>query len=194
MTKRRASRPLLNRLLSGREGLSKSDQEDVLAQVLGAHAARPGWWSLPSFRVATLLLATSAVLALVWVQPWVSEDDFTARGVASASFELSCLNAGVLSSCQEGSALAFRVATPAPAYFSALSLSADGDALWYFSNVRTPGGVLERAPVLGPQPPERVVVIGVFTPAPIDKASLRERLAQGDATLHVVRRTLPVSP
>lgn len=193
MTKR-ASRPLLNRLLSGREGLSRSDQEDILAQVLGAQAARPTRWSLPSFRLATLVLVTSAVVALVWVQPWVPKDDFTARGAESASFELSCLNAGVASSCQEGSALAFRVATPATAYFSALSLSADGDALWFFSNVRTQGGVLERAPVLGRQPPERVVVIGVFTTEPIDKVALRERLAQGDATLHVVRRALPVSP
>lgn len=198
MTKR-ASRPLLNRLLSGREGLSTPDKEEVLAKVLGERAARPTWWSRPSFRITALLLATSAVIALVWVQqPGSTQSDFTPRGDPNPSFELSCLNAGIASTCREGSAVAFRLATPGPAYFSAFTLTAEGAALWYFSNVDTrqprTDGVLELAPVLGAQPAGEVVVIGVFASEPIEKATLRERLSQGDTRLKVIRRTLTVGP
>ena len=193
--KKRVSRSLLNRLLARSEGLSTADKEDVLANVLAAHGARRAWWSLPSFRVAGLALATSVALALVWVQQRAPEDAFQARGGESKfSFEMACLNAGVAADCRDGRTVAFRVMTPTPAWFSALTLTNEGSALWYFSNVETTGGVLDRAPVLGPQPAGSVVVIGVFTPAPIEKAALRERLARGDPTMNVVRRTFTVVP
>lgn len=171
------------------------DKEDVLANVLGAHAARPTWWSIPSFRVAGLLFATAAAAVLVWVQQRTPEDTFQARGGTSMpAFEMSCLNAGVPAECREGRAVAFRVTTPSPAYFSALTLSVDGSAVWYFHNLETKGGVLDRAPVLGPQPTGDLVVVGVFTPTPIEKNALRDRLARGDPSMVVMRQTLWVAP
>jgi hypothetical protein len=188
---KRASRPLINRLLSGREGLSAPDKEEVLAAVLSHAAPKRAWWSTPWFRGVALAGAFASVaLAIVWVRP---ADEFTPRGAPATSFDLSCLSNGVAGPCRDGSTVAFRVETPAPVFFSALTVT-DGETRWYFHDVETRGGVLERAPVLSGQPAGAVVVIGVFAPAPLDKAALRERLERGDTSLTVVRRTLVVQP
>lgn len=192
MTKR-SSRPLLNRLLSGREGLSAPDKEDVLSAVLAGTARRPRWWTLPSVRLGALAAALASVVAVVWLrQPTTSE--FTARGAPVASFEVSCLSSGVVAPCREGSTVAFRLELPEPASFSAFSLTADGSALWYFHDVEARSGVLDRAPVLPALPAGPVTIIGVFSSTKLDKAALRERLDRSDQSLTVVRRTLQVEP
>lgn len=193
MTKR-ASRPLLNRLLSGREGLSRPDKEDVLATVLARSAPKRAWWTLPSVRIAALAVATaSAIVAVVWLRP-ADDGDFTPRGTPASSFELSCLTNGVAGPCHEGSTVAFRLDTPTPGHFSALTITADGSALWYFHDVETRSGVLDRAPVLPSLPNGPLTIVGLFTSAPVDKATLRERLERADPSLTVVRRSLTVEP
>lgn len=194
MTKR-TSRPLLNRLLSGREGLAPPDQEDVLAVVLAGSAPPRTVWSLPSFRFAMAAAVVALVAGVVTIAARPSADEiFTPRGAPTFAFELSCLTGGSPGPCRAGSTLAFRVDTSTPGSFSALTLTNSGDALWFFHDLPTTGGVLERAPVLPAGLSGTVTVLGVLTEGPVDKQTLRAQLQRGDPSLSIVRRTLVVEP
>ncbi len=193
MTKR-TSRPLLNRLLSGREGLAPPDQEDVLAVVLAGSAPPRSVWSLPSFRFAMAAAAVALVAGVVTIATRRPDEVYTPRGAPTFAFELSCLTGGSPGPCRVGSTLAFRVDTATPAWFSALTLTNSGDALWFFHALPTSGGVLERAPVLPAGLSGTVTVLGVLTEGPVDKQTLRAQLERGDPSLSIVRRTLVVEP
>lgn len=188
---KRSSKPLLNRLLAGTESLSGVDKDEVLAQVLERSAPKRTWWVRPSFRIGVLVSATAA-LALMWGWSRQAQSEFTARGLETASFEMSCLPA----ECREGSKVIFKLNAPTPGYFSAFAQNSDGTAVWYFSNFDTrhlmEDGVLPQAPVLSAQTSGVIDVIGVFTSEPTSKNAIKERLT--DSKLMVIRRKLNVAP
>jgi hypothetical protein len=200
---KRASKPLLNRLLARREGLSAPDKEQILEELLGQAPRQPkrGLWflSLPMVRWG-LAAAAASLVVLVWMQRPTSE--FTARGDGLPSVSLSCSSGAGPGPCALGNRLLFKVSPHTSRYFSALALSADQRTLWYFSGVDLAAvpksGVLEQSALLGAEHGSGVFeVVAVFSQAPLDKQQVLkivEAPADEPSSAVVIRQPLTVSP
>jgi hypothetical protein len=197
------SKLALSRLLSGRNRLSRLEQEQILDGVLGAVAPRKKlrWW----FAVMPAVAAAAALLVVL--APWRGPprgDDFTARGGGQAlgMFTPSCAHQppqrrsallrapaqlGRAHDCRAGDKLLFDLdGTVGYRYFAAFSQRGDGAVLWYFpssdeaTSVELPrqlgSGVLDRGVVLGGEHDAGTYrVFGVFSNAPLTRAQLRAR-------------------
>jgi hypothetical protein len=192
---RRGSPPLLNRLLSGTDGLAPVDKQRVLDEVLSRTATkrrggrRLGW-------AAFLGLAAAAGLLVVLKVPGPADPGLTARGGApQPSLELSCLDASSgPAPCALGGRVVFRV-TPAGARFmSVLARGPHDHRVWYFDGLSLTGlpptGVLPYGARLdaehGAGPFE---VLTVFSDAPLDREQVAAALAGATAPQTVVVRS-----
>ncbi len=196
---KRASRPLLNRLLSGRDDLAAPDKEDVLEAVLARHAPRPRFASA-WFRFGVPLATVAAAVVMVLAGPWLRarDTDFQARGAAAASFTMRCVEGGVAAPCRVGQPVLFKLEGAGGRAFTAFVTSPSGQTLWLFHNVDgqalPPSGVLERAPVLDEGWAGRLEVIGVFAEERFDKERVKALADNPPPGVEVVRRTLEVAP
>lgn len=209
---RRSSNVLINRLLSGGEGLSGPDKEQLLAELFRKlQSPRPqGWLRLPAMRWALVGLAPSCLAAaLFFFYPTQSrlplEQEFLARGQGRPSLAMSCTWEGAPSVCRIGARLLFR---PSPGsggarYFSALARREDQQTVWYFvSQTLTTGqlpheGVLEKAALLSAEHGSGTFeVLALFSTTPLEKEQIREILQapQPPPQVAVVRQHLVVEP
>ncbi len=192
------TKPLLNRLLSGKEALSEIDKEEVLGHVLKKVIAleRPWWTTLkPWGLIAT---CTAAVLMVtVFHEP---PSEFVPRGQNKPSLNLTCTTQGVANDCREGSRLLFKVNPGGFRFFAALARGPAQQTLWYFTQVdleaHSRDGVLDRAADIGAEHQTGTYeVIGVFSAAPLDKTEVKALV--DDPSLknaQVTRQTLIVKP
>jgi hypothetical protein len=194
------SRSLLNRLLSGKEGLSAVDKEEILGNVLAqAQVPRRAWWKLPAFGLGLSAVAAS-LIAVVYFSV-ARPDEFVARGVEAPDLEVACMLGEVRSSCREGSRLLFKVSPGGARYVSALARAPDHRLLWYFEGVDLASlpasGVLPEASVLGPEHGTGAFeVIAIFSAERLSKDALRA-LVDGPASPKgavVLRRPLAIEP
>jgi hypothetical protein len=199
--------PLIPRLLSGRNRLSRVEKDQILENVLDEVAPQPK--RLSKVWTAVPLVAAAAVIALVPLALWHTghEDDaFSSRGqsVSVAALSLSC--GGVKDAvCSQGDKLLFDLSqSTGYRYFGAFARSEDGTIIWYFPESpegtsldltqRLVDGVLDRGAVLDEHHrPGRYEVYGVFSNEPLTRQSLRSQFDEnatnhgGDAAAVVVR-------
>jgi hypothetical protein len=177
-----------SRLLAGRRGLSRPEQEAILETVLTRVAPRPRWRSRITLGVAALG-ATAAVIAVLTVRPAGQVDELTARGgVLPAGFEVTCIP----TPCAAGSKLVFDItSTGGAAYFAAFARGNDR-WIWYFPSTAAArsralpaaGGVLDTGITLGPEhAPGSYTIEGVFSSTPLDRDAIRARSERGGATI-----------
>lgn len=197
---RRISKPLLNRLLSGGDGLAAADKEEVLQAVLGKTPRRRRPWAASAvWRWAGLgALATSLLLFLYQQR---TDSEFLARGVAKSSMSLSCTRGGEPSACRQGSHLLFKLSPRGARYFSVLAFGPGDKTLWYFTGLdltQLPeSGVMEQAAVLGPEHGEGTFeIVGVFSADPLDKGLIRGILEGKEPPkgTEILRQELVVGP
>ncbi|CAN5167442.1 hypothetical protein BH11MYX1_BH11MYX1_35230 [soil metagenome] len=167
---------LTSRLLAGRDHLSRSEKDEILAG-LGQPGPRPRhrwvWLALP---------ALAAAVALVVIAPWHPSpgSELSARG---GSRPVATLRVTCAGGCRHGAKLLFDLhGTTAYRYFAAFAKRGDGTVLWYFpatddatSIERSSSGVLDRGIVLGAEHPVGTYrIYGVFSNAPLTRGEIRD--------------------
>jgi hypothetical protein len=180
---------LTSRLLAGRDALSRSEKDAILAGLaVAAPRAHHRWiW---------LALPAIAVVALFVIAPWhVSpSSEFGARGNSRPVAALSVTCTG---GCTRGGKLLFDLhGTTKYLYFAAFAKRGEGPVLWYFptaddatSVAIAETGVLDRGIVLGPEHAAGTYrIYGVFSTTPLTRATIRAtfdpvKLTAGDAAV-----------
>jgi len=167
------------RLLEGRTGFSRAEQEDIFEDVLAQVAAEApapatrSWWFLA--------LGWAAVLALVmapvaWYLASESEPEFTARGQA-ANLELRCTS----DACRPGESLTFELSGTSRGYLAAFARNEAGAVIWYFpedaagESIGVVGGLVRRSVAIGPEHQAgRWTVYAVVSDTPLTRAAVRD--------------------
>ena len=175
-------KPVIGRLLAGRNRLSRVEKEQILDNVLAEVAPpRRKRWLL-----AAMPAIAAAVIVLLVLAPWRTreQNDFTTRGAGNAigAFEPMCAHI-----CTTGAKMLFDLnGTTGYRYFAAFSQRADGTVLWYFPSSdeassldlaqQLGSGVLEQGIVLGSEHSAGTYrVFGVFSNEPLSRAQIRDR-------------------
>lgn len=174
-------KPSISRLLSGRDQLTRLEEEQILAQVLeqsrSKGADRRRLWGA----FGALVAASAGIAGLFWVGPEPGE--FVARG-GGPHFTVRCTPT---LPCGPGGRLEWFVqAQPPLTHFAAFARRADGTILWYFPDredgttldlsvhAQAKGGALDVGIELGQEhAPGTYKVIGMFLGAPLDRGQVR---------------------
>jgi hypothetical protein len=176
------SKPVISRLLSGRNRLSRLEKEQILDNVLAEVAPRRRsrlWF-------AAMPAVAAAVVLLLVLAPWRSREqgDFTTRGAGHSfgAFKPACAHG-----CSAGDKILFDLhGTTGYRYFAAFSQRADGTVLWYFPSSddatsldlsrQLGSGVLDHGIVIGSEHSAGSYrVFGVFSNEPLSRAQIRDR-------------------
>ncbi len=190
----------LDRLLSGGEGPSVQEREEIFDHVMRrvsplSHRGITPAWILRS----AVILCSAACLMLIGllIIPPPENSGFSPRGTAleAGQFQLQCLsgaasptarNADSSMECYFGDTLVFMIMPPPKArYFSAAALSAKGILIWYFPSENqgslllppTAEKVAERGIVIGNEHAKgRYRVFGVFSQKPLSQKEVRQTI------------------
>ena len=189
MTRKHGDEAQLSRLLSGRNELSRIDQEEVLAEVLAEVTPR----RRPK-RMFGAALAFAAMVAAGVVLVAPDKGELRSKGAETATFFASCGEAP----CTKGGRLVFTVSGFGErSQFAALASRDDGTVIWYFPSTddgttidlrrRTKDGILDRRIVLGADhPPGSYRLFGVFSSEPLTRSAVKAILRDDTAPRDVV--------
>lgn len=205
MDENERQRDVAGRLLEGRTGFSRGEQDDLFDAVFaevsveapeGVVAPGRPWWLVLVGWAAVLGLVVGPVL---WIVTRPAEPEFTARGGEGANVELRCAD----EVCATGGALAFEVSGVSGGHVAAFARNAEGVVVWYLpetaSGMSEPieSGGLRRAIELGPEhEPGRWTVYTVVTQRPLNRAQIRALFdasgAMGAPDTQLITRTLTI--
>jgi len=188
------STDLIPRLLSRENRLSRSEKDEILANVL--HSVASGRPRLRRIAPALAVAVAAAALALIVLVidgrgTGSTEGQFASRGqgASAGAFTLSC------SICRRDETLVFDLtATAGYPYFAAFATHEDGTVVWYFPESadghsvdlreRLRDGLLDRGVALGRNHPRGSYrVYGIFSHQPLSRRAIRDRFDEGAADL-----------
>jgi hypothetical protein len=198
------SDPLLARLLTGEDRLSRPEKEQVLELVLETVAPAQAFWQRRAFGWVLALSGAAALLLVPFaLLRSARHGTFTAKGgPAAPAMQLLCAGHAP-GHAARGDKLIFEVARPAGArYFGAFAQRGDGAVIWYFPTtpegtgldlaLHAGGGVLDTGVVLGPEhTPGSYQVVGVFSDRPLDRNGIKLLIERGGVG-GVVRQPLVI--
>lgn len=192
------------RLLEGRTGFSRAEQDEVFDAVFAEVAVeasdavasgRPRW---------ILFLGWAAMLGLVvapvlWIASRPAAPEFTARGGEGVNVELRCPD----EVCRSGSVLAIEVTGISDGHVAAFARNAEGVVVWYLPeadggmSAPVESGGLSHAVALGPEHElGRWTVYTVVSDRALNRAQVRALFdANGglrSSDLQLITRTLTI--
>ena len=203
----------LDRLLAGRDRMSRMDKERVFDTVCAELAAsEPAQPRRRRYLIAALAGATAiaAIVPVILLTRSSTDDgELVARGGDGApSFVLRCGASAGTGPCDRGETVAFDIARTAAshAHFAAFAQrESDGLIIWYFPATRdatsidlarhTERGLIDVGIMLGAEhEPGAYRVYGVFGPRPLSRDDVKAAVQADEAgdDIAVVTRTLVV--